>query len=114
MRVGVDNAVQFAIVTSTGEHLTANAHKNGDLFWALRGGGGGTYGAMTTVSYQTHPAVPLVGAVFTAAVISPASFSTPSPILTRLFTEFVRVTPSLSDGGWSGYSDLVTGLPGNI
>ncbi|KAI0094879.1 hypothetical protein BDY19DRAFT_988669 [Irpex rosettiformis] len=70
--LGVDNAVQFTIVTSTGEHLTANAHHNSDLYWALRGlgGGSGTYGVVTSVSYQTHPAKPLVGGPFTAVVIS--------------------------------------------
>jgi hypothetical protein len=39
-----DNAidvVQFEIVTPDGEVRTANAYKNKDLFWALRGGGPG-------------------------------------------------------------------------
>ncbi|KAG6327489.1 hypothetical protein ID866_11600, partial [Astraeus odoratus] len=42
--LGVDNAVEITVVTSTGEHLTVNNYQYPDLFWALRGGGGGTYG----------------------------------------------------------------------
>jgi len=48
---GVDNAIEITVVTSTGEHLTVNDYQYSDLFWALRGGGGGTYGVITSVTY---------------------------------------------------------------
>jgi hypothetical protein len=35
------DVVQFEIVTPDGEVRKANAYKNKDLFWALRGGGPG-------------------------------------------------------------------------
>lgn len=108
--VGADNAVQFTVVTSTGEHLTANAYQNSDLFWALRGGGGSTYGIVTSVSYQTHPANPLVFAQFTATV-NTTNTNTTSPLLKTLFTEFVRQTPSLADAGWAGYPSVSVGPP---
>ncbi|EAU80813.2 FAD/FMN-containing protein [Coprinopsis cinerea okayama7 len=57
--LGVDNVLQFTLLTSSGTHLTANAHTNPDLFWALRGGGGGTFGILTSVTYRTHPSAPL-------------------------------------------------------
>ena len=104
--VGADNAVQFTVVTSTGEHLTANAYQNSDLFWALRGGGAGTYGVVTSVSYQTHPANPLVRAEFVATINS-TNTTAPSPLLRALFTEFVRITPFISDNGWAGYPSLI-------
>ncbi|CAG8523836.1 13200_t:CDS:10 [Acaulospora colombiana] len=37
--LGIDNAVQFEIVTPDGELRTANAYQHKDLFWASRGGG---------------------------------------------------------------------------
>lgn len=37
-------------MTPTGEFLTANSTTNTDLFWALRGGGGGTFGVVTSVT----------------------------------------------------------------
>ncbi|EEB97762.1 hypothetical protein MPER_02850, partial [Moniliophthora perniciosa FA553] len=57
--LGVDNALQFTVVIASGEVLTVNAYSNPDLFWALRGGGGGTFGVVTSVTYRTHELVPV-------------------------------------------------------
>ncbi|EIW73963.1 hypothetical protein CONPUDRAFT_170409 [Coniophora puteana RWD-64-598 SS2] len=97
--LGVDNAIQMTVVTSTGEHLTVNAYQNSDLFWALRGGGGGTYGIVTSVTYQTHPDLPLVAAFFVA-------YSTNSTVLKQVFTESFAMLPALSDAGWGGYGGI--------
>jgi hypothetical protein len=94
---GVDNVIELNVVTSTGKYITANSHKHADLFWALRGGGGGTYGIVTSVTYRTHPSVPLTGVFFSANTSNNATFK-------RLFTEFVRIHPDLSDAGFSGYA----------
>ena len=40
-----------------GNGTTENS-PNTDLFWALRGGGGGTYGVVTKFTYKLHPAPP--------------------------------------------------------
>jgi hypothetical protein len=97
--LGVDNVIQFGIVTAAGEYLTVNSCKHSDLFWALRGGGGGTYGILTHVTYRTHLSVPLTS----AALI--ANFSSPKTAKT-VITEFVRIHPSLSNAGWGGYAML--------
>ncbi|CCO31325.1 hypothetical protein BN14_05364 [Rhizoctonia solani AG-1 IB] len=44
--LGVDRVLQFKVVTPDGVLHTANACENSDLFWALRGGGGGTFGVV--------------------------------------------------------------------
>jgi|ERR1700722_13556946 len=95
--IGVDNAIQFTIVTAAGEHVTANSYQNTDLFWALRGGGGGTYGIVTSVTYRTYPIIPLTGVFFSA-------LTTNTTIANKLVVEFLRIHPTLSDEGWSGYS----------
>ncbi|EIW73961.1 FAD-binding domain-containing protein [Coniophora puteana RWD-64-598 SS2] len=46
--LGVDNVVQMTVVTSAGDRLMVNAYQHADLFWALRGGGGSTYGIVTS------------------------------------------------------------------
>jgi FAD binding domain/Berberine and berberine like len=42
-----DNLQSIDIVTPAGDIATADANNNTDLFWASRGGGGGTFGAAT-------------------------------------------------------------------
>ena len=42
--------------------MIANAYQNDDLFWALRGGGGGTFGIVTSVTIRVHPNVPVIRA----------------------------------------------------
>ena len=46
--------LEAEVVTADGSVLTANACLNPDLFWALKGGGGGTFGVITRVILQTH------------------------------------------------------------
>jgi FAD/FMN-containing dehydrogenase len=43
----------------------ANACTNPDLFWALKGGGGGTFSVMTRLTMRTHPLPQYFGNVFT-------------------------------------------------
>jgi FAD/FMN-containing dehydrogenase len=49
------NVLQMEVVTADGATVVANPHRNADLFWALRGGGGGTFGVVSRVTYRTHP-----------------------------------------------------------
>ena len=52
--LAVDNLLEIDVVTPDGNLLTANECTNTDLFWALRGGGGGTFGVTTRVVYKAH------------------------------------------------------------
>jgi len=42
------------IVVADGRAVTASAEENADLFWALRGGGGGSWGIITQLTYRIH------------------------------------------------------------
>ena len=42
-----DNLLSIDVVNPAGDIVTADANNNTDLFWACRGGGGGTFGAAT-------------------------------------------------------------------
>jgi hypothetical protein len=46
--------LQAEIVTADGKVLTANSSTNPDLFWALKGGGGGSFGVVTKVTLATY------------------------------------------------------------
>jgi hypothetical protein len=84
-------------VTSTGQSLTVNSYNNPDLFWAVRGGGGGTYGIVTSVTYRTHPSLPLTAVFFGANSTNNATFS-------QFLAEFMRIQSNLADAGFSGYA----------
>ena len=53
--MGVDNVLEATIVTVDGKVITANACNHPELFYAIRGGGGGTYGIVTSVTMKAHP-----------------------------------------------------------
>ena len=59
------NLIEAEVVTANGEVRIANACSNPDLFWALKGGGGG-FGVVTRVTVRTHPLPESFGAVFAA------------------------------------------------
>ncbi|WP_233837265.1 FAD-binding oxidoreductase [Paraburkholderia sp. ZP32-5] len=46
--------LQAEIVTADGVVRTVNASREPDLFWALKGGGGGSFGVVTRITLQTH------------------------------------------------------------
>lgn len=48
------NLLEAEIVTADGATRIANACTNMDLFWAIRGGGGGTWGVVTKLTLRTH------------------------------------------------------------
>ncbi|KAH8691337.1 FAD binding domain-containing protein [Talaromyces proteolyticus] len=54
-----DNAVEFEVVTADGNVRTINECNDPDLFWAMRGGGGGTYAVLTKFRVQVYPSVPI-------------------------------------------------------
>ena len=46
--------LEAEIVTADGQVRTVNACNERDLFWALKGGGGGSWGVVTRVTLRTH------------------------------------------------------------
>lgn len=52
--MGIDNVLEFRMVPVNGSGVVvASATQNTDLFWALRGGGGGSFGVVTSVVLST-------------------------------------------------------------
>lgn len=58
--------LEAEIVTADGKVRIANACTHPDLFWALKGGGGGSFGVVTRVTLRTHPLPETFGGAFGA------------------------------------------------
>jgi len=63
--MAADQTLEWEVVTGTGEYLIANREINTDLYWALSGGGGGTYATVLSLTSKAHPDTPTSGANLT-------------------------------------------------
>src|SRR5215213_3232212 len=62
-----DNLVAIELVDADGRVLRVSEEEHPDLFWALRGGGGGNFGIATAFTFRVHP----IGDVVTCTVSWP-------------------------------------------
>jgi FAD/FMN-containing dehydrogenase len=60
---GAANLLEAELVTADGKVRTVNRWTEPDLFFALRGGGGGTFGVTTRLTLRTHDLPQAAGAV---------------------------------------------------
>jgi hypothetical protein len=93
-----DSVVSFQVVTTDGKLRTVDECSNSDLFWALRGGGGGTYAIAVSTTYQTYPAPNLAVMIFNFTVTREAQ----ADVLDILG----KHGPKLAEEGWAGYFAL--------
>jgi FAD/FMN-containing dehydrogenase len=79
--------LEAEVVTADGKVLIANACTNPDLFWALKGGGGGTFGAVSKVTLRRRELPEFWGAaILKVKAASEDAFRR----LLRYFVDFYR------------------------
>ncbi|RYP10771.1 hypothetical protein DL764_000467 [Monosporascus ibericus] len=100
-----DNALEFSVVTATGDLVTANAYQNRDLFWALRGGGGATFGIVAKATVRTFDEVPMVLAHLNI------STNGGDPAFWSAMADFHAALPALNAAGGAGYYFMLPNLP---
>ncbi|KAJ9492128.1 hypothetical protein VN97_g1088 [Penicillium thymicola] len=84
--LAADNVLEWEVITADGTHLVATPTSNSDLFWALGGGGGGTYGIVISMTVRLFEE----GSVGSASLI----FSSTTTNGTDAFWEAVDVFQS--------------------
>lgn len=87
--------LEAEVVTADGKVRVVNACTEPELFWALKGGGGGTFGVVTRLTMKTHELPPFLG--YTSGTIRAQTERAFAALLAR----FVRfLNESLLDGHW--------------
>jgi hypothetical protein len=94
--LAVDQALEWEVVTADGKLLTASLAENPNLYWALSGGGGGTYGVVVSTTVKLHPKEATVAAGMSLAV---PSTSTGTEDFWAAVEMFIESIPSIVDSG---------------
>ncbi|KAJ5111065.1 hypothetical protein N7532_001600 [Penicillium argentinense] len=63
--LAADHVLALEVVLANGRFMTVTEESNPDLFWAIRGGGGGTFGVVTSVISRVQPKVGVTVSTFT-------------------------------------------------
>lgn len=56
---GADQILAMEVVLANGRYVTVTPTTNSDLYWAMLGGGGGTFGIITSAVVKVHRKVPV-------------------------------------------------------
>ncbi|KAI1075204.1 hypothetical protein F5B20DRAFT_585609 [Whalleya microplaca] len=113
--LGADQVLSLGVVTANGRFVVADPFSNRDLFFALRGGGGATYGIVTSAVLKAYPPVNLT--------ISPLSLTvSPIPSLGSIANVdtfwqavglYYRFCAEILDAGGYGFSYIYP-MPNNM
>ena len=102
--LGADQVLQAKVILANGSLVTACPTENGNLFFAIRGGGGGTYGVVVETTIKTYPTTSVVAQTLAFAPLTTYDL----PHFMEALVSLYQVFPSLSEAGWSGYGDWST------
>ncbi|KAJ8081679.1 hypothetical protein PM082_007525 [Marasmius tenuissimus] len=71
--LAADHTLEFEVITTQGEFVRASPTSHQDLYWALSGGGGGTYGVVWSVTIKPQQDLPVtIGSIeFTSEGVDP-------------------------------------------
>lgn len=93
---------QVTIVTADGVIRKANSNTNSDLFWAVRGGGGGSWGVVTETVMQVYPDGPIQNLEYVVDFkLVPEAKRDEARI--GYMAKLAEVQENLSKNGWNGY-----------
>ncbi|KDR73790.1 hypothetical protein GALMADRAFT_632193 [Galerina marginata CBS 339.88] len=93
--MGVDRALQYKVVTPDGVFRTVNSCQNSDLFFALRGGGGGTFAIVLEATVMASPSQ-----TFRVANIN---WPINNDNMKKMLALFVENSTTLATQQWGGF-----------
>lgn len=92
--LAADQVLEYEVVTADGKLVTATNKVNNDLFWALRGGGGSTYGIVVSVTVKAFP-----DTAFSTSYLEVPNNGEDVEALYSVIGTFLQTLPRLVDAG---------------
>jgi FAD/FMN-containing dehydrogenase len=92
--LAADQVLEWEVILANGDLVIASPSEYPDLYWALSGGGGGTYGVVVSMTSKAYPELPTVSGnlSFSDTGVSRDTFFEAIEI-------FISILPSIGDAG---------------
>jgi len=100
--LGADQVLSADVVLADGRFVTVNETAHPDLFFALRGGGGATYGVVTALTVKVYPRMTFSGVTYT--IVSGGDTNVSSSVFWSALYAYWRRMPEFAAKGSYGYS----------
>jgi hypothetical protein len=104
--LGADQLLEATVVLADGSIVTASPCKHSDLYFAIRGGGGGTYGVVVSATVKTHPNSKVVAQHLAIAPLT-TNISAFYDVIATVWAAY----PDLNDAGYAGYGQWAVDFP---
>jgi len=105
--LGADQVLEAQVVLWNGTVVTANACQNTDIFFAIRGGGPGSYGVVVSTTIKAWPNVKSVQVQHLAI----GALTTNTSSLLDAVTAIWSTAPDWMDAGFAGYGSWSVASP---
>jgi FAD/FMN-containing dehydrogenase len=102
--LGSDQILSLDVVLPNGRFVTASETENTDLFWALRGGGGATFGVVTSMMVKAHPKMTFSGATW--VITSGNDTANSDAVFWQAMYAYWAKMPEFADKGSYGYGNI--------
>jgi FAD/FMN-containing dehydrogenase len=104
--LGADQVLSARVVLADGCIITASPCENQDIYFAIRGGGPGTYGVVLSTTIKAWP---MVDVKVQSVAIAPLTSN--NSALFDAITTLYSAYPDLNDAGYAGYGTWSTASP---
>lgn len=118
--MAADAVLEWEVITADGKHLVATPSQNTDLYWALSGGGPGTFAFVLSMTTKIFPDGPIGSGIMTFNMSSRDTDNYWGAIqdLLAFLPQFVDAGPntwdfSLTSAGFQAYAITVPGKSAN-
>jgi FAD/FMN-containing dehydrogenase len=106
--MAADHVMALEVVTADGCFITASPESKTDLYWALRGGGGSTFGVVTSLIIRVYPKHPVVTSTFTISTSPTVTADAFWQAMRAYFSLFIPFTDAGTYSWFRITSDLQT------